>query len=141
MRLVASSETGAVDRDEALHLLTERALLTRTVCRELLDAQGSYGRRRPRTALLSLLIWVQENFPQSVVIEPHAGDGIDAMTVPEDCQELLQEIRDGANVCECLFMLTTADTSSDAEHDREHIHSALDRYWKNRGEVVNSPWS
>jgi hypothetical protein len=36
LRLVASSDPSAVDRDNAVHLLVERAILTRMVCHELL---------------------------------------------------------------------------------------------------------
>jgi hypothetical protein len=139
MRLVASSNPGDVERDEAIYLLTERALLTRMVCQELLGAQGDFFTRRPRAALGMLLVWIQENFPDSVVIESHARDGIDEMTVPEECQALLQEIRAGANVCEALFMLTTADTSSEVEHDEQQLREALDKYRESHGEVVNSP--
>ena len=64
MRLVASSNPDAVARDQALHLLTERAVLTRAVCRELQDSVGDFGGRRPRTALALLLRWVQDAFPQ-----------------------------------------------------------------------------
>ena len=46
MRLVASSNPDDVGRDQALHLLTERAVLTRAVCRELMD----FRRRVPRKA-------------------------------------------------------------------------------------------
>ena len=37
MRLVSASNPDDVDRDQALHLLTQRAVLTRSVYRELLD--------------------------------------------------------------------------------------------------------
>ena len=140
MKLVASSNPGAVERDEAIYLLTERALLTRTVCQELLGAKGDLHTRRPRVALGMLLIWIQEHFPESVFIEPHARDGLDAMAVPDDCQELMQEIRDGANVCESLFMLTTADTNSEVEHDEQQLRHSLDEYRDHHVETVNAPW-
>ncbi len=90
MRLVASSNPEAVARDQALHLLTERAVLTRAVCRELLDSVGDFGGRRPRTALALLLRWVQGTFPESDRIEPHAREGLDAIVVPQDCEDLLR---------------------------------------------------
>jgi hypothetical protein len=138
-RLIASSNPGEVDRDEAIYLLTERALLTRMVCQELLGAQGDFFTRRPRAALGMLLTWILKHFPESVAIEPHARDGIDAMTVPDDCQQLLQEIHDGASVCEALFMLTTADTSSEVEHDQKQLREALEKYQSNHTETVQSP--
>jgi len=139
MRLVASSNPDDVVRDQALHLLTERAVLTRAVCRELLDSGGEFDGRRPDTALALLLGWVRGTFPQSVHIEPHARDGLDAMVVPEDCEDMLREIRDGAEVCEALAMLFTADNAREAEGDREKIAKSLNAYWKAHGQIVNPP--
>lgn len=127
MRLVASSIPGEVERHEAIQLLNERAVLTRTVCRELLESNENYG-RRPLAALGLLRDWIAVRFPTSS--EPHAKDGIDSMLVPEDYQQMLQEIRDGIQVCEALFMLTTADNRSDEESDEKAIRSELDAYWK-----------
>jgi len=36
------------------------------------------------------------------------------MVVPDGCQDLLEEIRDGAQVAQALFMLMTADTPTQA---------------------------
>jgi len=50
MRMVRSSVPGAMDRDRAIRLLTERAVLTRMICRELKDGNVlgmTYGRRPP----------------------------------------------------------------------------------------------
>jgi hypothetical protein len=91
----------AVARDQALWLLAERAVLTRAVCRELQDSGGEFYGRRPFRALALLLEWVQSNFPQPVAT---AENGLDTMVVPEDCQDLLREIRDGADVCDALAM-------------------------------------
>jgi hypothetical protein len=54
MRLVASSNPEDVNRDQALHLLTERAVLTRALCRELRDSGGVFNGMRPLTALALL---------------------------------------------------------------------------------------
>ena len=51
--------------------------------------------RRPRAALGMLLHWIEENYPDSILIEPIADDAIDKMVVPDDCLDLLQEIRGG----------------------------------------------
>ena len=112
MRLVQSSEPGAVERDNAIHLLTERAVLTRMVCFELLDIVHRRSvDRRVHTALSLLLAWVHENVPGSVRVEPHPADGINEMTIPAGYEKIVEEIRAGAQVGEALFMYYTADTS------------------------------
>lgn len=138
--LAESSQPGAVDRDRAIYLLTERAVLTRSICQELRDAASNdFDGRRISVALGLLLRWVNENLPQSVRVEPHPSDGIDQMVVPEMCQELLQEIRAGAEVGEALFMLYTADTPSQARGDRERIKERLENYWAKHASPVYSP--
>ena len=138
----SSDIPGAIERDEALRLLAVRAILTRTVCRELLDSQGPYPGRRPIEALNMLLCWIEENYPDAVFSEPSANNGIDAMLVPDDCLDLLQEIRDGSDVCCALFMLRTADKSSEVEDDCKGIQKALETYWKVHAQpVVTVPWS
>ena len=138
--LVESSQPGAVDRDRAIYLLTERAVLTRSLCQELRDAAGrDFEGRRMGVALGLLLRWVTENMPESVRVEPHPSDGIDEMVVPEMCQELLQEIRDGAAVGEALFMLFTADTPTQARGDKERIKERLENYWIKHASPVYAP--
>ena len=129
MRLIRSSVPGAVERDKAVRLLTERAVLTRMVCRELRDADIDSFDRRPRTALSFLLRWIHENMPDSVHVEPHSADGIDQMIVPDGYQDILEEIRAGAQVAEALFMLETADNSLQADGDRAIIRERLTAYW------------
>jgi hypothetical protein len=123
-----------VARDQALHLLTERAVLTRAVCRELKDSGGNFYGRRPGAAFVMLLQWIQrQNLPST------ARGGLNVMVVPDDCQDLLREIRDGAEVCEALGMLFTADTPREVEGDSEKIAKRLDAYWKAHGQIVNAP--
>lgn len=138
LRLVESSNPGDVDRDTAVRLLAQRAVLTRAVCRELQECSDFAG-RRPTTALSLLLQWVWQNFAESVRVEPHASDGLDKMIVPENCQELMQEIRAGAEVAEALFMLTTADTMSQLRGDEEVIRDRLSAYWAKHGTAVVAP--
>lgn len=138
-RLVNSSKPGQVERDQAIRLLTERAVLTRALCRELLEADERFNDRRSGTALSLLLQWVVQNLPQSVRVEPHPSDGIDSMAVPEDCRELLREIHDGAQVGEALFMLMTADNSLQADGDRARIRKRLDDYWTNHQNAAPAP--
>ena len=138
-RLVNSSQPGAVERDHAVQLLAERAVLTRALCRELLDSDGRFNHRRPSIALSLLLQWVARNLPESVRVEPHPADGIDSMVAPDDCQELLREIRDGAQVGEALFMLLTADNSLQADGDRAVIQKRLSAYWANHSSAAAAP--
>jgi hypothetical protein len=129
MRMVRSSVPGAVERDQATRLLTERATLTRMVCRELLDSDIEMADRRPQVALLQLLRWFIDNIAAFVRVETRAGDGLDQMIVPEGCQELVAEIGAGAQVCNALFMLMTADNGLQAQHDRAIIRDRLASYW------------
>ena len=62
MTLVNSSEPGAVDRDKAMRILLERAVLTTTVCRELVASEGDYAGKRPRVALNLLRRWVGDHY-------------------------------------------------------------------------------
>jgi len=149
MRLVGSSYPGDVERDTAVRLLAERAVLTRAVCRELLEAGGGFADRRPLVALAFLLRWIQENLPESLLIqpavggpyqrEPYPGDGMDRMVVPDGCQDLLEEIRDGAQVAQALFMLMTADTPTQARGDEAVIRERLTAYWARHASPVRAP--
>lgn len=139
-RLVKSSQLGDVERDHAVRLLIERAVLTRALCRELLESDGRFSDRRSDTALFLLLQWVGQNLPASVRVEPHASDGIDSMVVPDDCQELLREIHDGAQVGDALFMLLTADNSLQADGDRSTLQKRLNAYWANHPSAAPAPY-
>ena len=130
MRLVESSEPGAVERDIAIHLLTERAVLTRMVCFELVDIVHRRSvDRRVHTALSLLLAWVHENMPGSVRVEPHPADGINEMTIPAGYEKLVEEIRAGAQVGEALFMYYTADSCYQADQDWASVQERLAQYW------------
>ena len=139
LRLIESSKPGAVERDYAIRLLAERAVLTRALCRELLDSEGRFGNRRSAAALSVVLGWVVQYLPESVRLEPHASDGIDSMIVPDGCQELLREIRDGAQVGEALFMLFTADNSIQKAGDQARLQQKLDDYWANHSHAAPAP--
>jgi hypothetical protein len=126
VRLVASSDPGAVDRDRAWWLLRERVVLTTAVCSELRRTGGSYTDWRPRAALDLLCRWIGERYEAEV--QTHAGDGLDDMLVPEGAEELMAELRAGAEVCEALAMLWTADTPRELEGDSLHIQRLLESY-------------
>jgi hypothetical protein len=130
MRLVRSSEVGAVERDQAIRLLVERATMTRMVCRELLESDIHTADRRPQTALWLLLRWISENQSEHVRFEPRAKDGLEQMIVPAGFEALWREIEVGADVCDALFMLFTADNSLQAEGDLARIQKRLAAYWE-----------
>jgi hypothetical protein len=136
MRLVHSSVPGAVQRDQAIHLLIERAVLTRLVCRELLDVADDLPNRRAKTALFLLLQWIGGNLPQYVRGEPYPMDGIDQMIVPDGCEKLLEEIRSGALVAQALFLYLMADSAA----DKAKLPSLLASYWKQHGAPVQVSW-
>lgn len=128
MKLVRSSELGAVERDHAIALLTERAVLTRTVCREIAESDIGRYDRRPITALHQLLKWVFDTQGSYVRGEPRADDGLKSMVVPKGFEALFSEIESGADVCNALFMLTTADTRLQLISDRERLTNRLAAY-------------
>ncbi|MFT3880739.1 MAG: hypothetical protein QM703_13875 [Gemmatales bacterium] len=136
MRLVRSSIPGHVELDNAIHLLSERAVLTRSVCRELLECEGNFADRRPRLALSHLLSWVQHHFPEHVHVEPHPSDGLKHMIVPDSYQLLYAEVLDGAYVSEALFMLMIADNSIQSSNDKKGIRERLDAYWSRHSKPV-----
>jgi hypothetical protein len=130
MRLVRSSEVGAIERDRAIRLLTERGTMTRMVCRELLDGDIQAVDRRSRIALSLLLRWISENQSEHVRFEPRPQDGLEQMMVPEGFEGLMLEIEVGAQVCDSFFMLLTADNRLQAADDRARIHARLAAYWE-----------
>lgn len=103
IKLVKSYVQGAVERDRAVQLLTERAILTCLVCRELLDADTAAPDRRLRSAPLLLLRWVGDNQQEFVRTEAQAYDGLKHIVAPEGCEDLVREIEAGAKVCTALL--------------------------------------
>jgi hypothetical protein len=138
MRLIGSPNPGDVERDTAVILLAERAVLTRAVCRELADSGGGVA-RRPCVALYFLLRWIRENLPESVTPMKSALDGTDQMAVPDGCEGLLQEIRDGAHIADRLQQALTADYARELESDEEWIREGLAAYWTNHAVAVRAP--
>jgi hypothetical protein len=148
MRLAGSSNPSDVQRDTAVRLLAERAVLTRAVCRELSEA-GRFADRRPCVALAFLLGWIVENLPESFRFrsaagtlaqrEPRASDGLDRMVVPDGCEDLLQEIRAGAEVGDALATLLTADNPIESSGDEAVIRDRLAAYWAKHEAPVRAP--
>jgi hypothetical protein len=126
MRLVASSDPGAVDRWQAGRLLDERVVLASAVVRELQRSDGEYLSDRCRAALDLLRRWVGERYEANV--ETHASDGLTSMVVPEGYEEVMAELVAATEVCEALAMAWTADTMRELEGDKAAIRSLLAKY-------------
>lgn len=118
-----SSDPGAVDRDKALWLLSERVVLTSAVCHELMRRED-FGGRRSRAALDHLRRWVGEHYDAKGGVTG-ARDGLEAMTVPDGAEDLMEELWAGVAVCEALAMMYTADTFSELASDKERIAATL----------------
>ena len=132
MRLVSSSVPGAVERDAALRLLSERAVLTRMLCRELFQVKGRFADRRAYTALSILLNWIAEKFPGSQWLRP--TDGLDQMPLLEDARSLLAEIKAGTQVADAYFLKMNCDLG-----DKELLE-CLESYWAKHAVAVRPPW-
>jgi hypothetical protein len=126
MRLVASSDPGAVERWNAGRLLDERVVLASAVVRELQLCNGRFAAGRPAAALSHLRRWVGERYEAHV--ETHASDGLDTMAVPEGYENVMAELRAATEVSEALAMLQTADTRSEFDGDSARIQRLLDVY-------------
>ena len=124
MRLIDSSESGAVERDRASWLLHERLVLTSAVCQELLQStRDDFADRRPRAALGLLSRWVRERYGAE------GGTGAERrlkeMVVPDGDEGLYEELVAGAQVCKDLDMLCGADKDYEAEGDAARIRRSL----------------
>lgn len=138
MRLVESSSRGAVERDAALVLLAQRAVLTRMVCTEA-QQHLRQSTRRSVEALGFLLGWIGNRYsPPSR--EPEAADGLAEMVVPKGCELLMEEIRAGTEVVEAFAMLMTADNSLQLEGDEAKLRARLESYWSRHPEPCAGPW-
>jgi hypothetical protein len=126
MRLVASSDPGAVDRWQAGRLLDERVVLASAVVRELQRSDGDYLSDRCRAALDLLRRWVGERYEPNV--ETHASDGLSSMVVPEGYEEVIAELVTATEVCEALAMARTADTRRELDGDKAAIGRLLEQY-------------
>ena len=126
MRLVASSDPGAVERWNAGRLLDERVVLADAVVRELQRCNGGYAAGRPAAALAMLRGWVAERYEPDV--ETHASDGLDTMLVPDGYDDVMAELTAATEICEALAMLQTADTQREFDGDSARIRWLLEQY-------------
>ncbi|MCO7218486.1 hypothetical protein [Klenkia sp. PcliD-1-E] len=126
MRLVASSQAGAVERFEAIDLLEQRTVLATAVVRELQKSGGEDIYGRPTAALNLLRRWVGERYEAKV--ETHAKDGLASMVVPEGYEETMAELKDATDICEALAMAWTADTRRELDGDLAEIRSLVASY-------------
>jgi hypothetical protein len=125
---IEPSNQDAVARDAAVGLLVERAVLTRAVCRELLEA-GAFTARRPAAALGLLQAWIAERYRAAVCFEPRASDGLDESPAPPGCADLMLEVQAGSRVAAALHVFWTADNPLQAADDRRVLQKELDEYW------------
>jgi hypothetical protein len=109
------------------------------MCRELADSDLRGSDRRPHTALFLLLRWIGKHQSEYVRIEPCASDGLAHMVVPDGYEDLISEIEAGAQVCNALFMLYTADSAPQADHDRAVMETHLAAYWERCAHPVPIP--
>ena len=121
MRLVASSDPGAVERWEAGRLLDERVVLASAVVRELQRSDGEYASNRCRAAIDLLRRWVGERYEADV--ETHAADGLSSMVVPPGYEQVKAELDAATEMCEALAMLWTADTQREVDGDSARVRS------------------
>ena len=133
-RVVHSSEPGAVERDRAIWLLTDLSGADSDPARmpRALEATQRTG-RRPVAALDFLLAWVNQHFASFVHVEPHARDGLESMVVPQGCETVYEEVVDGTEVCEALFMAMTADSPNALKRDLERLDVVLGDYMEIHG--------
>lgn len=128
MRLIDSSDPGAVPRDQLLQHLLERAVLTSQVCRELHRSSGNFADRRPNVALGILARWMSEQYD----IDPGRDVAFDLRLAgfPEtgDTRALLSELRLGSRVCRDLAMLWTADTQREYESDTNRLRESVQKF-------------
>lgn len=142
MRLVGSSQPGAVERDRAEALLYQRLVLTDAVCRALeATDRDDFLDRRAGEALGLLRGWVGTRYERDV--ETHPRDGLAGMMVPPGCEDLMTELRAGTEVCEAYAMLRTADNDSELKQDAARVRQELGA-WEQvhrrlAGDVVDEP--
>ncbi|HET9646618.1 MAG TPA: hypothetical protein VFP34_00095 [Microlunatus sp.] len=130
MRLVASSDPGAVANFDAKSLICERLVLANAVCNALDSCGGNYAETLPRTALELLRRWVGARYEKDV--ETHASDGLKEMIVPPGAEGLMEQLRIATGVCEDLAFLWTADTRSEYESDSKELSESLDCWRQER---------
>ncbi|OZE97447.1 hypothetical protein [Rhodococcoides fascians] len=128
MRLIDSSDPDAVPRDQLLHHLLERAVLTSQVCRELHRSDGDYDDRRPKVALDILARWMIKQYElapdRDVVFDTYLAE----FPETDDTRALLSELRLGSLVCRDLAMLWTADTQGEYRSDMEILGDSVQKF-------------
>lgn len=129
-RIVASSTPGAVERDETIRLLTMRAVLTRMVCREASECNGRFLYRRSGVSLWLLAQWLNQYWPVEEYTYSSRFSTLKAISVPDDYQDLAEEIIDGGKVCNGIEMIHTSDNDSEFQSDSIGINEALQNYWE-----------
>src|SRR4051794_24171566 len=130
VRLVDSSDPGAVDRWQADRLMQERLVLANAVCAEL-EVSSEPSGPFISAALDLLRSWVRAHTPPDEG-EIHPSDGLEQMVVPEGSEDLMAALRATSAVCDAVAMLYTADTPSEYASDSQHVAAFLRGWLKSR---------
>jgi hypothetical protein len=140
VRLVASSEPGAVDRWAARRLIEERLILATAVCRELQECEINYAENLPAVALSLLREWVSTHYPRAEDgVQARVDDGLSLMIVPPEDEDLMQRLGAATYVCKGLAMLWTADHRSEYESDTKKLYEALTWWQSTRPAIREGP--
>ena len=129
IKIVYSTTPGAVERDEAIRLLTMRAVMTRMVCREASECNGKFLHSRPGASLWLLGQWLVDNWPEEEYLWGQRYSTLNPTLVPDDCRDLADEIIDGGLVCDEIRGIQTSDNDSEYQSDSIRINEALKNYW------------
>jgi len=118
--------------DDEIDLLVGGAVLTRMFCAELKDCralQGNCG-KRVRSAARLLFQWVEARGYSRPSLLAYALKSTD---VGRECFEVLQELLNGATVCDDYEVLMSADYSREADEDWARLQEHLASYWSKHG--------
>ena len=128
-RLIDSSDPGAVEREQALNVLAERAVLATAVCREFLAAGPTYLTRRCNAAYGLYRSWLAQHDLNLLSDGYRDVRGIrEQMQIPEgdpEADKLADEIEVADRVSGGYERLNTADTRSEFQGDQENLTVAL----------------
>lgn len=122
MTIIDSSDPQVVVDDQLHGQLANRAVLTTAFVRELERSDNPVWDKRPRAALNALSAYLCDELGFE---HGRPDDGLDDLDVPTKFQPLLDEIRRGVVVCDCLRMLCTADTGTEYFGDLRKLNAAL----------------
>lgn len=128
MRLVDSSDPGAVARYDIEVHYTQRLVLTAGVCQELRRSSDNLSALRPQNALSLLAQWMRASYE---LPKNRDVDYMHDLTNPllrETVPQLEDELVAGSEVCAALAFSYTADHSWELEKDQRKVRGLLRGY-------------